>query len=175
MLVLVATGATALLIVVAIVVDLGLVRQERRANQSAVDLAALAGGEALGWDPAPDGRAACATAVDYLVANVEELPNNLNVPCTSLPNVCNGLTAPVTVDDAGTGGDFVVEVTYPVPDKAIFDGTITDVDGLRSNDGHPCERLGVRMSTNVDSIFATIVGESDFDVDANSVVRQVQS
>jgi Flp pilus assembly protein TadG len=174
-LVLVASAATALLIVTAIVVDLGLVRHERRSNQSAVDLAALAAGEALGWDPAPDGRAACASAVDYLVANVEELPTNLNVPCASLPNVCNGGTAPVTVTDVGTGGDYTIEITYPVSDSSIQDGSVAAADNLRVNDGHPCERLRVNMSTNFDSIFAPIVGRTDFDVDADSVVRQIQS
>lgn len=174
-LVLASMAMVGVLVIVALVVDLGWIRGERRSHQSAVDFAALAAGEALGWDPAPDGVAACNAAVDYLRANVDELPSSLAVPCSSLPATCNGLTSPITVTDGGTAGDFDVEITYPVSDAMISDTTVSSPLNLRVNDGNPCERLQVHMSSTIGSIFGSIAGKDDLDVDATSVVRQVQA
>lgn len=172
-LILAAVAMTALMVVVALVVDLGLVRQSRRASQAATDLAALAGGEALGADPAPDGRSACSDAVDYLQANIDGLPAGFSVPCSTLPAPCGPTTAPVTVTDGGTGGDFAVSITFPVPDSAINDADVPS--GLRLDDGVPCERLEVSVDHTFDSVFGGILGRDRFAIDASAVVRQVQA
>lgn len=174
-LVLVAFAMVGMLVVAALLLDLGLVRDERRSHQSAVDFAALAAGEALGWEPGPDGPAGCAAAMDYLIANVEELPTNLQVPCTSLPKTCSSAMSPVTVTDAGTGGDFDIAITYPVTNSTIVDPAVAATDDLRVFDGVPCERIRIEMSSRFDSIFAPIVGKSFLEVDASAVVRQVQA
>lgn len=174
-LVLTAFMFTGLFIVTAIVVDLGIVRHIRRSNQSAVDLSALAAGDALGADAAPDGRGACSDAVDYLQANLDALPAGLSVPCTSLPAICNSLTSPVTVTDGGTGDVFNISVTYPVSDAAIADSDVAAADSLRADDGVPCERLLVEATETFDSLFSSVVGRDSFSVSASAVVRQVQS
>lgn len=174
-LVLAAFMFTGLFIVTAIVVDLGLVRHVRRSNQSAVDLSALAAGDALGADPAPDGRGACSDAVNYLQANLDVVPAGLAVPCSSLPAVCNSLTSPVTVTDGGTGGVYNISVTYPVSDAAIADSDVASADSLRVDDGLPCERLMVETTKTFESLFSSIVGRDSFNVNASAVVRQVQS
>ena len=101
MVVLATAGVLGLLIVLAIV-DLGYVRDERRAHQSAVDFAALAADDALGWEPAPDGQAGCTSAAKYLQANVDDLPSTgLAVPCNTLPATRSGSFSPVTVTEGG--------------------------------------------------------------------------
>ena len=162
---------TALLTVVALVVDLGLVRTVRRSNQSVTDLAALSAGEALGTDPYPDGRAGCASALNYLEANLQVA--SLTVPCTSLPAICGSSTTPVTV--TGTTGDHVINITYPVSDAEIADDDVADPSNLRVHDGYPCERLKVSLTRTFGSVFAGIIGRDSFTVEASSVVRQVQS
>lgn len=164
-----------LLATVALVVDLGLSRHSRRASQSAVDLAALAAGEALGVDPAPDGQAACAAAVRYLMANVGGLPSGISVPCSSLPAVCDNSTSPVTVTDGGTGGDFTIEITYPVADANLADSQVANASSLRLNDGLPCERLAVGLANEFDSLFSGIVGADRLRASADATVRQIQA
>lgn len=172
--VLAAAGMVGLLIVLAIVVDLGYVRDERRAHQSAVDFAALAAGDALGWEPAPDGQAGCTSAVKYLQANVADLPGTgLAVPCNSLPATCSGSSSPVTVTDGGTAGRYDIEITFPVSDTMISDPTVTG--GLRNNDGLPCERIMVRLVSSADSFFGAVIGTDSLEIDAQAVVRQVPS
>jgi uncharacterized membrane protein len=171
--VLASAAMTGLLIVVALVVDLGLVRESRRASQSAADLAALAAGEALGADPSPDGQTGCAAAVDYLRVNIDGLPAGFTVPCTNLPAACGPTTSPVTVTDGGTGGAFDVSITFPVPDATINDGDVPT--GLRVTDGVPCERLRVEVDHTFDSVFGGILGRDTFDIDASAVVRQIQA
>lgn len=166
---------SALLVSVAMVVDLGVARQVRRSNQSAADLAALAAGEALGADPFPDGPSACADAVEYLKANLKSWPVGLTVPCGSLPATCTAATPPVSVTDGGTGGRYSISITYPVSDAAIADIGVSDPNALRRNDGTPCERISVELERSFDSMFAGVVGRDSFSVDAAAVVRQVQA
>ncbi len=164
-----------LMVSAALVVDLGLARQARRSNQSAADLAALAAGEALAVDPAPDARTACADAVDYIVANVGAIPSAVAVPCNTLPASCDATTVPVTVSDGSTAGDYLINITYPVSDLSISDPGVADASALRFNDGLPCERLQVELTNVFDSLFGGIVGKDDFSVRATSVVRTVQA
>ena len=169
--VLVATSLLTLLVLVAIVVDLGFIRDERRSHQSAVDFAALAAGKALGADSGPDGQAACAAAVQYLRANVDDLPGAATVSCAGLPANCTGGSSPVTISDDGTAGKYQIEVTYPVSNAAIED-TRT---GPRSYDGDPCERIMVRLMSSVNAFFGTILGKDTLEVDTQAVVRQVEA
>jgi hypothetical protein len=173
--VVVAVALVGLLASVAFVVDLGLSRHSRRANQSAADLAALAAGEALGTDPAPDGRAGCAAAVRYLIANVGGLPSGVTVPCTSLPANCDSTTAPTTVADGGTAGDFTIEITFPVADADIADSQVADTSSLRLNDGMPCERLTVELTNEFDSLFSGVLGNDQLAASASATVRQIQA
>ena len=163
----------ALLALAAIVVDLGLSRARRGSAQSAVDLAALAAGDGLATDPAPDIGRACADAASYLRSNADDMPATMTVDCSSLPPVCSASTAPSISTDGGTGGRYTVEITYPVPDAMISDGRVTDSSGRRVNDGAACERMMVAIEGEFDTIFAGILGESKLDVGASAVVHQI--
>ena len=99
---------------VAVVIDIGRIRNARHTSQSAADFAALAAGEELASD---DGnpRQACRDALAYLVANVD-LPTGTTLPCDSMPLGCGPTTTPTWVTDGGTAAPCTVEITYPVPD-----------------------------------------------------------
>lgn len=158
----------ALLGVASLVTDLGAMRVMRRSNQTLVDLAALAAGDAIGEDAGPNGPAACEEAVRSLRANAPELAT-LSVPCSSLPYPCTATTASAMVERVA--GSYVVQITHPVPNAAISDPRVSG--GLRADDGEPCERLQVNLRRTRDSIFAGTLGRSELSVSASSVVRQV--
>ena len=172
MLVIVGAALVGLMTIAAIVVDLGVARSARGKTQSIVDLAALAAGGELAADPAPNIAAACADSVAYLRANATGAPSGLTVDCTQLPATCSASTAPVTVTDAGTGGDYQVSITYPVTDTSIADARVVDSSGLRLGDGEQCERLRVAVNRSFDSVFAGIIGRSNLTVRASAVVHQ---
>src|SRR3954463_5576584 len=77
---------TALLVMVAMAVDLGHLRSVRRTNQTVADLSALAGGEALSSLSGLHPRAACQNAVDYVNRNAPSIPTiDRNVFCDGMP------------------------------------------------------------------------------------------
>jgi hypothetical protein len=165
------TAMVGLMISVALVVDLGLVRQIRRNTQATADLAALAAGPAVGD---LDGPTACSDALTYIEANEPSWPSSLSVPCSSLPSICvDSVTSPVTVTDGGTGGAWSVSITYPVSDASIADPDVAAANSLRAEDGTPCERLRVDISRTMDSLFGGIVGRDSFTVDSSAVVREI--
>jgi hypothetical protein len=174
-LVMVSIMLLALMTSAALVVDLGIARHARRSNQAAADFAALAAGEALGNDPAPDPVVACADAVQYLIANVDGIDATVSVPCASLPNACAIATAPVTITDGGTAGNYNIAITYPVADATLADSTVAAASSLRNDDGVPCERMEVGVTYNFESLFAGIVGKETFSITSDATVRQVQS
>ena len=171
-LVIVGAALVGLMTIAAIVVDLGLARSARSQTQSIVDLSALAAGGELAADPSPNIAAACADAVTYLRANANGAPSGLTVDCTLLPATCNTSTLPVTVTDAGTGGDYQVSITYPVTDASIADSRVVHASGLRVADGEQCERMRVDVTRSFDSVFAGIIGRSNLTARASAVVHQ---
>jgi hypothetical protein len=157
----------AIMAMVAVVIDIGRVRDVRRTSQSAADFAALAAGQELA-DTDGDPRVACQDAVDYLMANVHDLPAGTSLPCASMPDGCGPTTPPTTVSDGGTAAPFVIEITYPVADADLQDST---VGGLRSEDGEPCERLRVDFEQTIDALFAGVVGVDSLITDASAVAK----
>ena len=157
-----------LLTVVTIVVDLGNLRSVRRSIQTEVDFAALAGASHLADN---DVLGACQDAVKYLRINIEDLPSATSLPCGALPAACVGATPSVTIDDLGTASPYRIEITYPVPNSEIQDPTVPS--GIRSTDGQPCERLGVRVDRTTEGFFTGIVGVKSMDIHADAVARKL--
>jgi hypothetical protein len=157
---------TGLMVMAAIVVDLGHMRGMRRSSQSLVDFAALAAGEAMSAQE-PDGPGGCADAVRYLRVNAPNL-TGVDLDCDTLPSVCEDFTQPRTVTWAND--EYDVAVTFPVSDTMISDAL---TGGGRADDGEPCERLMVEVVRRSPSFFGGIVGRSELETAANAVIRQV--
>jgi Putative Flp pilus-assembly TadE/G-like len=158
--------AVALMTMVALVIDIGRVRNARRTSQTAADFASLAAVTSLAQGSTPE--AACEAALASLHANLDDLPSGASLPCDTMPTSCSGSTTPVTVTDAGTAAPFHITLTYPVDDSAIED---PEVGGLRINDGDPCERVSVEVDGSVRALFAGVVGVSSLDAEADAVAR----
>ena len=157
---------TAFLGIVAIVIDLGALRANARVDQSVADFAALAAGSGLA-DNNP--TQACQDAVGYINTNAN-LPSVINKTtfCSTMGgSMCTGgagLATPST-----TVGRYTVSILYPVPASEIVDSHVTT--GARVNDGLPCQRLRVTISSTQDTHFAAAIGRPSLSATRAATVR----
>ena len=161
----------ALLTISALVVDIGYVRAAARRNQSIVDLAVLAAGNKLSEG---DYLAACTNLITTLNANTSQMPAiNANAFCTqggndvtktvcSLPGVGLGQAKPKV-----TAGAYTVEVHFPVPLSEIWNSKYGD--GL--NDGQPCQRMRLLLTTKEPVFFGGVAGSNGHKVTRTATLR----
>lgn len=127
---------------VALVLDIGAMRVDRRSAQTVADFASTAGVSVLATGGG--GPDACDKAWSYVVSNIPELAS-ANSPCrdsagaTRITWDCTSPPAVPTVGTDGTANPYYVEITWPVPDShpAMLGESYTDYDG------DPCNRVGV--------------------------------
>ena len=156
----------AILVMVAIVVDLGNARATRRDNQSAADLAGLAAGFNLG-NSRP--RLACVDAWSYLQANAEDFPTNATSPCSNVPTSCpNPVPALASRTHTAVAGEYTINIVYPVTDADIADPKF---GGVGANDGQTCQRMKVEVVRTVPQLFSRVIGYKTLNPAASAVVR----
>lgn len=157
-----------LIVMVAIVVDLGRLRATNRNAQSVSDLAALAAGPYLAKRPA-DPVEACNAAVRYVRQNLTDFPAAASLPCSDLAQsncVAGGTVAGAIPVDSGTSAaPYLLTIRYPLPTGD------TDLGSQRSADGESCERMSVRLERTNKAFFAGVIGSDRLSTDAFAVVR----
>jgi hypothetical protein len=158
---LVALLMLSIVILAAIVVDLGYTRSDRRDARRVADAAATSG--ALGLSDRTDGRGACSDALFYAYENLDEhqpTSAELNAACAPLAGACNPSVPRVATL---TIGDTQVQVTNPVLDG----DQLMDASALGSRvsqtiqpdiDGTPCDRLAVSITRAQAHIFGSVGG-----------------
>lgn len=162
---------TTLLAVVALVIDVGLLRVNSRKLQSAVDLAAISGGHDLGR---ADPLAACLKVISYLGSNLADMPAiNASAFCTQSGNdvsrtVCTSSAYQAQAVPSITAGSYRVTVRFPVPDADIADRRRT---GTGLNDGAPCDRMRVEVSGTQATLFAPILNVKTLSTARSATVR----
>ena len=161
----------------AIVLDIAALRQGRRADRTAADLAATAGVVELDANDPPSFSGACEAAWGYVLANRTEAPGTITPPdCLGVfpqATPCDPSTPRVA---AGSVGPISIEITHPVPNSSplmLAEAQPTDVaqpiePGV---DGTPCERLGVRIVRSRTFLFGQIAGVMGGSTDVHSVAR----
>jgi hypothetical protein len=161
----VALTLTALLIIAAIVVDLGYLRGIARADQSIADLAALAGGEDLENERHVD---ACEAMVDYLNRNAKDMPAiDAGDFCVDMDDtVCTDGTLDQAVATT-TAGKYTVTVEFPVPDEP---GAYPAL-GAGVEDGPPCDRMRLTVNSVEPAFFGRVVGANDYEVTRSATLR----
>lgn len=149
----------------AIAVDLAAMRLDRSVDQKVTDSAAAAGAIAVAEEGA--GQQACEAALGYVEANLEGVGTLNKSGCAT------AFSASCTPGEAYTppsSGRFTITVTYPVADTddaLMTSGQLgAPTQSLVSEDGTPCERVGVQMSAVHDGLFARAIG---FDQGTTSV------
>lgn len=169
-LVLWAAMLVALLVMVAIVIDLGALRADRRTARSAADAAAVAGGA----DLFAGAQVACETAWQYAVENVGE---DITDPTLTPPQCSDFATItcdPSTIETrTGFAGQYTIVISNPVPNgDPLMDAEAVgrNVDQIETtNDGDACDRLGVRITRSRETMFAQVAGHSSNTTSGHSV------
>ncbi len=162
---------TTLLAIAALVIDIGLLRINSRKLQSAVDLAAISGGQDLGK---ADPLAACLNVIGYLGANIADMPAiNASSFCTQAGNdvtrtVCTSSTFQAQAAPSIIAGPYRVIVHFPVPDAEIADARRA---GAGLNDGTLCERLRVQVTGKQNTLFAPILNVKTLATGRSATVR----
>ena len=151
---------------VAIVIDLGALRADRREQRAAADAAVTAAAHVMVAD---GGANACAVAWQYATTNLE-VPSG-SPPCGAFPP-CGGAPWSVT----GTSGPYRITITHPVlTGDALLAGDSVGPDiPVNYNteaDGAACDRVGVHISSSRMPIFARVLGYSSNRTSAHSVAR----
>lgn len=155
-----------LLTMVAIVIDLGALRGDRRTDRAAADAAAAAGASFLNASP----NMACRAAWGYALVNLRLDENSFSTPCGAL-TTCS-LPAPNVV---GVAGDYRIRIVHPVVDT---DPILTGADAVGGHipqpadgnaDGAACERIGVEITFIRRALFSNVVGSRQTTV--HSVAR----
>ena len=163
--ILVALAMTSLLIIAAIVIDLGYVRGTARADQSIADLAALAGGEDLENERQVD---ACEAMVDYLNRNAKDMPSlDAGDFCVDMDNtVCTDGTLDQAVATT-TSGKYTITIEFPVPDEP---GAYPAM-GAGAEDGPPCDRMRLTVDSLEPAFFGGVIGTDEYQVARSATLR----
>jgi hypothetical protein len=161
--------------ITALVIDLGMLRMDRRANRAAADAAAVAGSAALGRGGNSPVKA-CEQAMRYAEINLDTTTGVDNCAATfGGPVTCTDATTTATATETVEGR--TITVSWPIRDG---DPLLTDPDREHSpslpvsqpsstRDGDPCQRIAVQISQNRQLAFATIWGWTDVTTQAHSV------
>lgn len=168
---------TGLLVMVAIVIDLGALRSDRRVDRAAADAAATAGANDLDLG-AP---VACTTAWEYAVRNLGFAPGLYPSPCTGFPTCApaNPLTHSVTDTAGPPASAYTITISHPVvAGDAILDGADAvggDIPQAEdpAADGLPCDRMGVQIRYTRKSTFSKIAGIKENTTTVHSVALRV--
>ena len=183
-----ALAMVAILVVVAIVIDFGVVRSSRQSNKLSTDVAATAGLQSLAPDGTPNPWQGVCKSLDYLEINEPDLvPFTLTYqdgagstiggnPCTDavrLAQQCTPNTASTWAWIRAVSGDraFDIKSGYALPDPA-FPEDNAEYDG---DDGDPaqggCDHLAVLTLRTDDAYFGGIAGRTSYDTVARTVGR----
>lgn len=165
-LVLTALLSVVLIIFVAMVIDLGATRSDRRTGQLAVDSATASAGQALATT---DAEEACETAAAYLQLALNATLSVSSGSCAGLVD-CSA-TAPVVL----VGDGFTAEIHHPVPNSSPLMKRTSTVGVNESTlaadrPGDPCDRFGVLLRTTASSFFGGVVGQKSRTSTAHAVV-----
>ncbi|MHB8465309.1 MAG: pilus assembly protein TadG-related protein [Acidimicrobiales bacterium] len=164
---LVAMTIPALVIMAALVFDLGNLRGDRRAMQRVADLVASAAGPKLSNG---DFAGGCTDAFTYLKLNLPAF-SSATSPCGQLPTACVDAPAtPVTqpVSATVTAGTWTATFRRPVADADIADTSLPSPD---VRDGTPCQRFKVTINHADPVLFAGIVGIRSWTANMSATVR----
>ena len=155
-LVFVAASLFLLIGVAALAIDLSGIRLDRAIDQRVADSAASAGAIDIFE---VDGATGCETALRYVEANagVTGLDSS---GCLTIPSTCSPLSPSViTTSD----GRLDVTIIHPVPDNhaLMTSGTLGATgQAVVADDGDPCERIAVQISSVREATFSRVLGAS---------------
>lgn len=173
-LIIVALCITALFLIVALVVDLGSTRSDRRDGQLAADNAAAAAARAMAES---DPATGCASALDFLRVSLGSdvlVPDPGTSCASSFPASCSPLTDERTLTASANG--YQVIIYHPVPNGSDLMTRVSAIGAtvnpsVVSSDGSQCERMGVRIVSTGNAYFGGIAGSTERRSTVHAVAR----
>lgn len=167
-LVIVALMISVLFLIVAIVIDLGATRSDRRGGQLAVDNAAASAAQTLAD---ADAETACLDAISISSVTLDVTGPFSGADCASL----DPCSASVPNSTSATSGDYVITIHHPVLAASPLmqrSSTISNA-GVASSaaDGTPCERIAVEILTTGDPFFGGVANSGDRSSRVHAVSR----
>ena len=158
-----AAAMTAIIMVAALVIDLGMVRADRVQNRSAADTIATAGAFGLGEG---GGVIGCESAAGY----ANELLGPVDLSCSGFASSCDGSTAPATA--VATADGITITLTYPVVNSSeLMTPTSGGTQDLTAMDGDPCDRFGVAIEQRQTALFSRLMGQETIGSKVHSVAK----
>lgn len=176
-LVLWAVFVLALLGMVAIVLDLGALRADRRKSRAAADAAATAGAQSIALGP----MSACNAAWTYALLNLELATTSS--PCAVPSALATCTSASTTQARSKPVGAYTITIAYPVAsgdplgDAFLLANAVgPDISQNESAaaDGVACARLGVKIELTREPIFARVINGGTNTTSSHSVARYVR-
>lgn len=161
-----AAGLGAILLVGALVVDLGSARVDRAQNQVVTDAAAAAG--IIGLVDS-GGVGGCEAALGYVEAHVGPVAG---LSCSGFPVDCDAMT--LSTSTLGTSGGVTVTITHPVGDNDPMmsaGSTSAAIQDSSEADGDRCDRFGVGIQATRSSFFRAVTAQSVGRTSVHSVAR----
>ena len=170
-----------------LVLDIAALRQDRRTDTTAADLAAVSAADAL--DPYAGGSPylACQDAWTYIQEDLPDLPSGSAFPCSSFradsaSSVYSCLPAavgnqqptaalPVSASFPSSSPQYTITMETPVPDA---DALMTDPNGepvQASHDGNECQRFGITIVKHQPYLFGPAVGVKNGTTTERAVAR----
>ena len=170
-LILVALTITMLVGIAALAVDLGVLRSDIRSDRLVADAASTAGVAQINPFGSTNAVAACQTAWDYVLLNLEDEGSSVVAPNCS--GTFGGECSPATLRQAsGTAGPYTITITQPVPDG----NTLMGAQAINAEiDGSACQRLGVTVQRLRSHAFAKVIGIQSNTTTVSSVARVATS
>ncbi len=181
-LILTAILVVAMLLMVAIVVDLGSTRAVRGKARAAADSAATAG--ALDLGNGTNAATACAKAFGYAFSNLggnQPTAAQITQACTSATN--GGMGACTTTTVAArvatlSNGNRTLQVTNPVPDDnplmlkaTTVGGGVSQANNVAADGSVTCGRIGVEITEPQSSFFGGVASSKAGSFSIHSVAR----
>jgi hypothetical protein len=170
---------SALLVVVAIVVDLGMDRATSRILKSNTDLSAVTGGFFLSGQgtasPVSNPQYACAAVLSSMKSNLKDFPPGATMSpgCTNFPfnaaSCVDDVTAKQTLVSQNSA-PYVLKIEYPILAADIRDSRL--VNGTDLADGtSSCSRMRITLSRTNPSVFGGLLGVRSVTVTQSTTFR----
>lgn len=154
----------------AIAVDIAAIWLDRSTDQKVTDAAAAVGVlEAM----TTGGQSACVTALNYVATNTADIDSVDTSGCTAFSGACvEGVERELPV----SAGRYDLTVVYPVPEghDLMTSGIVgRPAQAPHIDDGdRDCERVGVRMASTRNSMFAQVLGFNQSSTSVHTVARR---
>ena len=173
--------AVAFFTMAAVVLDIAALRQGRRADRTAADLAVTAGVTELVSNDPFSFAGTCEAAWGYVLANRTQAAGTISAP-DCVATFPSAVSCDPTLARTATGsvGPITVEITHPVPDSSplmLAEAQAGDIPQTvaPASDGAPCERLAVRIVRSRTFLFGQIAGVLGGSTDVHSVARALST